>query len=89
MACELRTAVCASCHFRCIHQDSREGTTHGHRVDCGGTRFFRRLLWAGQPLRQPACGGLNMDWTMWLAILIAVGLVVYLAAALLIPEKFS
>ncbi len=30
-----------------------------------------------------------MDWTMWLAILIAVGLVVYLAAALLIPEKFS
>ncbi len=30
-----------------------------------------------------------MDWTMILAILIAAGLVVYLTAALFIPEKFS
>ena len=89
MACELHTTVCASCHFGCTHQDSREGTSNGHRVDFGGTCLFRGLLWAGQPVRQPACGGLNMDWTMILAILISVGLVVYLTAALLIPEKFS
>ncbi|MEZ6066540.1 MAG: potassium-transporting ATPase subunit F [Planctomycetaceae bacterium] len=30
-----------------------------------------------------------MDWTTILALCVAVVLVVYLAAALLIPEKFS
>ncbi len=30
-----------------------------------------------------------MHWTMMLALVVAVGLVVYLAAALLKPEKFS
>lgn len=30
-----------------------------------------------------------MDWTMILALLIAGGLLIYLTAALLVPEKFS
>ena len=30
-----------------------------------------------------------MHWTTLLALIVAVGLVVYLAIALLVPEKFS
>lgn len=30
-----------------------------------------------------------MNWTDWLALGVAVVLVIYLAAALLVPEKFS
>lgn len=30
-----------------------------------------------------------MDWTMILALVMAAGLVVYLLAALLLPERFS
>ena len=30
-----------------------------------------------------------MDWTTWLGLGVACGLVVYLAAALLVPERFS
>ncbi len=30
-----------------------------------------------------------MDWTMVLALVMAAGLVVYLLAALLLPERFS
>jgi K+-transporting ATPase KdpF subunit len=30
-----------------------------------------------------------MDWTTWLGLGVACGLTVFLAAALLIPERFS
>ncbi len=30
-----------------------------------------------------------MDWTTWISLVVAIGLVVYLAIALLAPEKFS
>jgi K+-transporting ATPase KdpF subunit len=32
---------------------------------------------------------MTVDWTMILALLVAGGLAAYLAAALLVPEKFS
>jgi len=34
-------------------------------------------------------GGLTMDWTTLLALLMAVGLLIYLSVALLAPERFS
>ncbi len=55
----------------------------------GRGRLFRRLLWPGAILRQPESGGLTVDWTTILALVVAVVLVIYLAAALLAPEKFS
>lgn len=30
-----------------------------------------------------------MDWTTWLAMVMAGGLLIYLVAALLVPEKFA
>lgn len=30
-----------------------------------------------------------MDWTIWLSLGVACGLVAYLVAALLVPERFS
>jgi K+-transporting ATPase KdpF subunit len=48
-------------------------------------RFLRPDLF----LRQLARGGLNVDWTMIVALIMTAGLAVYLAAALLKPENFS
>ena len=39
--------------------------------------------------RPPADGDLIVDWTTFLALAVTAVLVVYLAAALLAPEKFS
>lgn len=55
----------------------------------GRGRLLRRLLWSRVFLRQFESGGLTVDWTTILAFVVAVGLVIYLAAALLAPEKFS
>ncbi len=56
---------------------------------CGRSRLFRRILRTGHLLWPPKSGGLIVDWTIILALVVAVGLVIYLAAALLVPEKFS
>lgn len=57
-------------------------------VECG-SGILRRLLWSGLVVWVSERGGLIVDWTTILALCVAVALVVYLAAALLIPEKFS
>ncbi len=55
----------------------------------GGGRFLQRF----RPFDPPACrialGGIAMDWTMVLALVIGVLLCVYLLVALLNPERFS
>lgn len=51
--------------------------------------ILRHLLWPCAFLRQSASGGLTVDWTTILALIVALVLVVYLAAALLAPERFS
>lgn len=56
---------------------------------CGGSRVFFRLMRIGSNCRPPSIGELTVDWTTTLALVIAIVLVVYLAAALLVPEKFS
>jgi K+-transporting ATPase KdpF subunit len=52
-------------------------------------RLLRRLLWPRVFLRQPESGGLTVAWTTILALVVAVVLVIYLAAALVVPERFS
>ena len=51
------------------------------------------LLWRlgrfGPTLQQPEGGGMSMDWTTILALLVTIGLVGYLTIALLVPERFS
>ena len=54
-----------------------------------GAAFFVGSCGLVAFLRSPASGGLTVDWTTMLALVLAVGLVVYLTAALLKPEKFS
>ena len=53
------------------------------------SRLFSRLLRPRPILRPLENGGLNVDWTTILALVVAVGLAIYLTAALLGPEKFS
>ena len=48
-----------------------------------------RFRWVGPALQQPEGGGMKMDWTMILALIVCIVLAVYLAIALLLPEKFS
>lgn len=55
----------------------------------GRGRLLRWLVWPGEFLRQLESGGLTVNWTTILALVVAVVLVIYLAAALLAPEKFS
>ncbi len=55
----------------------------------GGGSLLLWLLGAHQVSRQPANGGLNVDGTIILALVVAAVLVVYLTAALLKPEIFS
>lgn len=55
----------------------------------GRGRLLHRLVWPCAFLRQPKGGGLAVDWTTILALVVAVVLVIYLSAALLAPEKFS
>jgi K+-transporting ATPase KdpF subunit len=50
---------------------------------------LRRFLRSAAILRQPSSGGLTVDWTTALALIVAVGLAVFLTVALLKPEKFS
>ena len=54
-----------------------------------GSGFLCGLLWSCAFLWPFASGGLTVDWTLILALFVAVVLVVYLGAALLNPEKFS
>jgi hypothetical protein len=44
---------------------------------------------AGTLLQPSKTGGLNVDWTTLLAFVLSIVLGAYLAAALLVPEKFS
>ena len=55
----------------------------------GGSGLLRRLWRPCSLLRNTAGGGLTVDWTTMLALVVAAGLAVYLTAALLKPEKFS
>lgn len=55
----------------------------------GRGRLLRGLPCPRARLRNFESGGLTVDWTTILAFVVAVGLVIYLAAALLAPEKFS
>ena len=55
----------------------------------GGRGIFRQLLWPGAFFRHPAIGGLTVEGTTILALVMALGLIAYLSAALLKPEKFS
>lgn len=52
-------------------------------------RFLHRLPRPCAFFRRTESGGLTVDWTTTLALIVAIVLVIYLAAALLIPEKFS
>lgn len=70
-------------------QPIEEELDYGHRMALGGRRILRRLCWPRATLRQPARGGLIVDWTLIAAFVVTAGLVVYLSAALLMPEKFS
>ena len=54
-----------------------------------GSRILPWLLWPRALFQRPPYGGLDMDSTMILAIVMVLGLVVYLSTALLKPEKFS
>ncbi|NCA10260.1 potassium-transporting ATPase subunit F [bacterium] len=62
---------------------------HGRHVGSGRSSVFRGVGSARRRDRRPSRGGLNMDWTTWLGLGVACGLTVYLAAALLVPERFS
>lgn len=53
------------------------------------SRLLHRLRWPRKCLWQLESGGLTVDWTTVLALVVTVILVIYLAAALLVPEKFS
>lgn len=57
-------------------------------ADRGGG-IVRRLLRTRELHRLVADGGLIVDWTTGLSLVVTAGLVVYLAVALLYPEKFS
>jgi K+-transporting ATPase KdpF subunit len=62
---------------------------HGRYLVAGGVGFLCMLRWRGTVPGQLTSGGLMMDWTTVVGLVVAVGLVIYLAAALLKPEKFS
>jgi K+-transporting ATPase KdpF subunit len=55
----------------------------------GSGLVFRRLPRIDRVAGTLAYGGMSMDWTMMLALVVATVLVVYLTAALLKPEMFS
>jgi K+-transporting ATPase KdpF subunit len=55
----------------------------------GSDAVFRWVFGGDFSLGSLAFGGLSMDWTIILALVIATVLVVYLTAALLKPEIFS
>ena len=65
------------------------GIDHGHRLDCRLSVIFRRIDRAHSTIRPSSNGGLIVDSTMMLALLVALVLMVVLTAALLVPEKFS
>lgn len=51
--------------------------------------LFRNLSGLGLPVQPSRFGRVIMDWTIILASLLTIGLIAYLAIALLLPEKFS
>lgn len=55
----------------------------------GGSGFLRRLLGTHPVVKQPASGGMNMDWTVVMSLVVVTALAIYLIAALLKPEIFS
>lgn len=55
----------------------------------GRRGFLHYLPWPCATLRPSERGGLTVDWTTSLALIVAAVLVIYLTAALLAPEKFS
>jgi K+-transporting ATPase KdpF subunit len=67
----------------------REEIKHGYFMDIGSDAIFRWVFGADFFIGLLAFGGMSMDWTIILALVIATVLVVYLAAALLKPEIFS
>lgn len=55
----------------------------------GWSCLFHRLVWPGATSQHLENGGLTVDAITILALLVAVVLAIYLAAAMLVPEKFS
>jgi K+-transporting ATPase KdpF subunit len=55
----------------------------------GSSSVLWRLLGTHQVVGNLAEGGIDMDWTTIMAVVIAAVLVVYLTLALLKPEIFS
>lgn len=51
--------------------------------------FFWRLVGIDLPVWPFASEGVTVDWTITLALIVAVLLLGYLTAALLVPEKFA
>lgn len=56
---------------------------------CERHRILHQLVGLGAHREPSKRGGITVDWTTILALVIAVAPVIYLAAALLAPEKFS
>jgi K+-transporting ATPase KdpF subunit len=68
---------------------NREGMTHGHRLAFHRSRVLQWLMGIRSVPQQSSSGGLAMDGITWIALVLTVGLIVYLTAALLKPENFS
>jgi K+-transporting ATPase KdpF subunit len=66
-----------------------EMIAHGFDLARGTAGLLRWLLLAHPPVHGFARGGVAVDWTMWLAALIAVCLGYFLLVALLKPEWFA
>jgi K+-transporting ATPase KdpF subunit len=73
-------------HFVC---DVGGEIEHGLAVAGRRGGVFRRVVRARAIPGLFARGGMNVDWTLWLALAMAAGLIIYLAVALLKPELFS
>jgi hypothetical protein len=67
----------------------RGGKNNGLRVADCRSRVLRRLQRVGADLQLAERGGLIMDWTVVLALIVAGGLLLYLFVALLLPERLS
>ena len=59
----------------------------GYGVYCRYCVVMRSNHGVGSGMRQ--IGGADMNWLLWVSIVVAVALFIYLIAALLKPEDFS
>ena len=62
---------------------------HGFGMADGGSCVLCRLLRLGAIFELHSGGGIIVDWTTWVALVVACLLGGFLMVALLAPEKFS